>query len=119
MKFFLEEQVLSIHSSLIFTTGGIDGVRDYNSLESSLKSVFQTFDGQQLYPSILDKDTQLCYSIIKNHPFLDGNKRIGVHLTLIFLKINGIELNYTQEELIDFGLGIAPKPPCPLHCLFF
>lgn len=107
MKFFLEEQVLSIHSSLIFTTGGIDGVRDYNSLESSLKSVFQTFDGQQLYPSILDKATQLCYSIIKNHPFLDGNKRIGVHLTLIFLKINGIELNYTQEELIDFGLGIA------------
>ena len=60
-----------------------------------------------MYPSIFDKAAQLCFSLIENHPFLDGNKRIGVHLMLIFLKINGIDLNYSQEELIDFGLKIA------------
>ena len=107
MNFFSDEQILRIHSSLITKTGGIDGVRAYNLLDSSLKSIFQTFDGKELYPSILDKAAQLCYSLIENHPFLDGNKRIGVHLMLIFLKINGIDLNYTQEELIDFGLKIA------------
>ena len=107
MNFFSDEQILRIHSSLITKTGGIDGVRAYNLLDSSLKSIFQTFDGKELYPSILDKAAQLCYSLIENHPFLDGNKRIGVHLMLIFLKINGIDLNYTQEALIDFGLKIA------------
>ena len=60
-----------------------------------------------MYSSILDKAAQLCYSLIENHPFLGGNKRIGVHLMLIFLKINGIDLNYSQEELIDFVLKIA------------
>ncbi|MEL5721753.1 type II toxin-antitoxin system death-on-curing family toxin [Treponema pedis] len=107
MNFFSEEQVIKIHSSLIIRTGGIDGVREYNLLDSSLKSIFQTFDGKELHPSILDKAVQLCYSLIENHPFLDGNKRIGIHLSLIFLKINGIDLNYTQKELIDLGLRIA------------
>ena len=107
MNFFSDEQILRIHSSLITKTGGIDGVRAYNLLDSSLKSIFQTFDGKELYPSILDKAAQLCYSLIENHPFLDGNKRIGIHLTLIFLRINGIDLNYSQEELIGFGLKIA------------
>ena len=107
MNYFSNEQIVKIHSSLITKTGGIDGIREYNLLDSSLKSIFQTFDGKELYPSILDKAAQLCYSLIENHPFLDGNKRIGVHLMLIFLKINGIVLNYTQKELIDFGLKIA------------
>ena len=107
MNYFSNEQIVKIHSSLITKTGGIDGIREYNLLDSSLKSIFQTFDGKELYPSILDKAAQLCYSLIENHPFLDGNKRIGVHLMLIFLKINGIDLNYTQEALIDFGLKIA------------
>ena len=107
MNFFSDEQILQIHSSLITKTGGIDGIREYNLLDSSLKSIFQTFDRKELYSSILDKAAQLCYSLIENHPFLGGNKRIGVHLMLIFLKINGIDLNYSQEELIDFVLKIA------------
>ena len=57
----------------------------------------------------MDKAAQFCYSLIENHPFLDGNKRIGVHLALLFLKINGIDLHYSQEELIDFGLDIASR----------
>lgn len=107
MIFFKTEQVVKIHSSLIAKTGGMDGVRDANLLDSALKSPFQTFGGNELYPDILDKASQLCYSLIENHPFADGNKRIGVHLALLFLKLNAVDLEYSQQELIDFGLGVA------------
>ena len=107
MIFFEFEQVTRIHSSLIAKTGGLDGIRDKNLLDSALKVPFQTFEGKDLYPDILDKATQLCFSLINNHPFSDGNKRIGIHLTLLFLKINNVQLNYVQQELIDLGFGIA------------
>ena len=107
MIFFEYEQVVKIHSSLIAKTGGMDGIRDAQLLDSALKTPFQTFGGNNLYPDILDKASQLCYSLIENHPFIDGSKRIGVHLMLLFLKLNNIEVNYSQQELIDFGLDIA------------
>lgn len=107
MIFFEFEQVTRIHCSLIAKTGGLEGIRDKNLLDSALKVPFQTFDGKDLYPDILDKATQLCFSLINNHPFSDGNKRIGIHLTLLFLKINNVQLNYVQQELIDLGFGIA------------
>ena len=107
MIFFEYEQVVKIHRSLIEKTGGMDGIRDAQLLDSALKTPFQTFGGNNLYPDILDKASQLCYSLIENHPFIYGNKRIGVHLMLLFLKLNNIEVNYSQQELIDFGLDIA------------
>ncbi|MGN0739739.1 MAG: type II toxin-antitoxin system death-on-curing family toxin [Treponema sp.] len=107
MIFFEYEQVIKIHSSLIARTGGMDGIRDKNLLDSALKSPFQTFGGNELYPDILDKASQLCYSLVENHPFADGNKRIGVHLTLLFLKLNNVNVEYSQTELIDLGLSIA------------
>ena len=107
MIFFEYEQVVKIHRSLIEKTGGMDGIRDAQLLDSALKTPFQTFGGNNLYPDILDKASQLCYSLIENHPFVDGNKRIGVHLMLFFLKLNNIEVNYSQQELIDFGLDIS------------
>ena len=107
MIFFEYEQVVKIHRSLIEKTGGMGGIRDAQLLDSALKTPFQTFGGNNLYPDILDKASQLCYSLIENHPFVDGNKRIGVHLMLLFLKLNNIEVNYSQQELIDFGLDIA------------
>ena len=107
MIFFSEDQVKRIHSSLIKKTGGLDRLRDNRLLDSALNSPFQTFDSKELYPDILDKAAQLCYSVIESHPFLDGNKRIGVHLMLLFLELNNIQINYTQKELIDFGYGVA------------
>ena len=107
MIFFEYEQVVKIHRSLIEKTGGMDGIRDAQLLDSALKTPFQTFGGNNLYPDILDKASQLCYSLIENHPFVDGNKRIGVHLMLLFLKLNNSEVNYSQQELVDFGLDIA------------
>ena len=107
MIFFEYEQVVKIHRSLIEKTGGMDSICDAQLLDSALKTPFQTFGGNNLYPDILDKASQLCYSLIENHPFVDGNKRIGVHLMLLFLKLNNIEVNYSQQELVDFGLDIA------------
>ncbi|MBQ5998644.1 MAG: type II toxin-antitoxin system death-on-curing family toxin [Treponema sp.] len=107
MIFFESEQVIKLHSSLIAKTGGMDGVRNENLLDSALKSPFQTFDGNELYSDIYDKASKLCYSLVENHPFADGNKRIGVHLILLFLKLNNENIEYSQAELIDFGLNIA------------
>ncbi len=102
-----EKQIISMHSSLIAETGGLDGVRDNGLLESALETPFQTFDGEDIYPSLLQKAARLGFSLVANHPFVDGNKRIGIHAMLVFLAINGVEINCTQEELINVGLSLA------------
>lgn len=102
-----KKQIIAVHSSLIAATGGIDGVRDDGLLESALEAPFQTFDGEDLYPSLLRKAAQLCYALVSNHPFADGNKRIGIHAMLVFLALNGIEISCTQQELISAGLSLA------------
>ena len=102
-----KEQVVSIHSSLIKASGGTDGVRDDGLLESALESPFQTFDGNDLYPSIIQKAARIGSSLVSNHPFIDGSKRIGIHIMLVFLAINGIDISCTQEDLIKIGLSLA------------
>lgn len=102
-----EQQILAVHSMMIEMTGGVDGVRDNSLLDSALNAPFQTFDGKELYPALLSKAAVMCRSIISNHPFVDGNKRTGIHVTLIFLELNGIELQYSQNELIELGFGVA------------
>lgn len=102
-----KEQVISIHSSLIKASGGTDGVRDEGLLESALESPFQTFDGHDLYPSIIQKAARIGYSLVSNHSFIDGNKRIGIHIMLVFLAINGIDISCTQEDLIKIGFSLA------------
>ena len=101
------KQVISIHSSLIEATGGTDGVRDMGMLDSALEAPFQTFDGKDLYPALIQKAARLGHSLVSNHPFVDSNKRIGIHTMLVFLAINGIEIECTQKELIDVGLALA------------
>ena len=102
-----KEQIISIHAELVHATGGSIGIRDEGLLESAINAPFQTFDNKDLYHGLLQKAAVLGYSLIANHPFIDGNKRIGVHAMLVFLAINGIELSYTQQELIDVGLKTA------------
>ena len=104
---FTKNQILMLHSELIKVTGGSDGVRDIGLLESALDSPFQTYGEQELYPSIQAKTARLCYGLVKNHAMVDGNKRIGAHAMLVFLAINGYELNYTQKELSDLILDVA------------
>ena len=102
-----KEQVLILHKRLIETTGGSDGIRDKGMLESALSNPFQSFGGESLYPSIQAKAAQLCYGLVKNHPMLDGNKRLGTHVMLVFLALNGYELEYSQKELSDAILALA------------
>ena len=101
------EQVIALHTQLIAETGGLDGIRDDSLLESALNAPFQSFDGIDVFPSIQQKAARLAFGLIKNHAFIDGNKRIGVHTMLVFLALNKIELDYTQDELSDTVLKIA------------
>lgn len=107
MKRISKAQVLMLHEQLIAATGGAQGVRDADMLESALAAPFQTFAEVELYPSLLQKAARLCFGLVKNHPFVDGNKRIGTHVMLVFLAINGVHLTYTQRELADVILQLA------------
>jgi len=101
------ETVVAMHSELIAETGGLDGVRDANMLDASVNSPFHTFNGQYLYPTIQAMAAHLAFSLIKNHPFLDGNKRIGILSMLVYLEMNGLPVTCTNDELITIGLGLA------------
>lgn len=107
MKVLTKQQVIKLHEHLIIETGGSSGIRDDGLLESALAVPFQSFDNNDLYPSIQQKAARLGFGLIKNHPFIDGNKRSGTHVMLIFLAINGVELSYTQQELVDIIQSVA------------
>lgn len=107
MKYLTTDQVVRLHKVLIETSGGSSGIRDEGMLDSAVKLPLQTFDDCERFPSILDKATRLAYGLIKNHPFVDGNKRIATHAMLIFLSLNGMMLSYEDEELIDIILKVA------------
>ena len=102
-----KSQILLIHDQLISETGGSSGLRDEGMLDSALNAPFQTFGGEDVYPSLQKKAARLCFGLVKNHPFVDGNKRIGAHAMLVFLALNGIELQHTQSELSDVILQLA------------
>ena len=102
-----KEQVIALHAQLIAETGGVGGLRDEGLLDSALNAPFQSFGNVEPFPSIQQKAARLGYGLIMNHPFVDGNKRIGAHVMLVFLALNGIELDYTQDELADVILSVA------------
>ncbi len=93
MKMLSKRQILLLHSMLVAQSGGMDGLRDEGLLDAAINMPLQTFGGQELYPTILEKAARLGYGLIRNHPFLDGNKRIGTHAMLVFLDINNITLS--------------------------
>ena len=107
MKRLTKAQILAMHGELIAQTGGSGGVRDEFLLDSALEQPFQTFDGKDLYPTVLAKAARLAFGLAKNHALIDGNKRIAAHAMLVFLALNGIQLDYTQRELADTFLGVA------------
>ena len=107
MKVLSKRQILMLHSMLIAQSGGMDGLRDEGLLESAINTPLQTFGGQELYPTVLEKAARLGFGLIHNHPFLDGNKRIGTHAMLVFLDINNIALSYADDDLIAAILRVA------------
>ena len=101
------EEVLKIHEILIDKFGGKSGIRDKSSLESAISRPFQTFDKKELYPNPIEKSAALIESIIKNHPFIDGNKRLGYVLMRLLLMENGLDIEIDEESKYRFVIQIA------------
>ena len=107
MKVLSKYHILMLHSMLMEQSGGMKGLRDEGLLDSAVNLPLQTFGGQELYPTILEKAARLGYGLIHNHPFVDGNKRIGTHAMLVFLDINNVVVSYEDEDLIATILRVA------------
>ena len=101
------QKVLQLHRFLMKENGGLDGLRDEGLFDSAVQGPFATFGGQELYPGIEEKAAKLGVTLTKNHAFLDGNKRIGAFALLIFLDVNGVAMEYSDDDLIAMGLGMA------------
>lgn len=102
-----KEQIHKLHKSLIDRYGGTQGVRDIALFDSATSAPFQTFEGKDLFPSITEKAVHLGFSLVKNHPFFDGNKRIGALAMLTTLDLNGISINTDNDDLTDIFLKVA------------
>ena len=101
------DDIIYAHELLIKSTGGINGVRDMGLLESAVASPFASYDGFMPYPTVKEQAGRLCYGIIKNHPFIDGNKRVGIMVMITFLEAHGIMLNCLNDDLVQLGLSVT------------
>ena len=101
------KDVEQLHQILIDKFGGSHGIRDKSALESAIIRPFQTFEGKDLYPSILEKAASLIESILINHRFIDGNKRTGYALLRLFLMQNGLDISASQDNKYEFVINIA------------
>ena len=101
------KEVELLHRILIDKFGGSHGIRDKAALESAISRPFQTFDGNDLYPSVLEKAVSLIESILVNHPFIDGNKRTGYTVLRLYLIQNGLDITASQENKYEFVINIA------------
>ena len=102
-----QEKVLLLHKLITRETGGDPNIRDTALLNSALESAFQTFGGQELYPTREEKGARIGFALIANHAFVDGNKRIGMFILLTFLEVNGVKIRPTVDDVIRVGLGVA------------
>ena len=107
MKTISREQVLLLHKTIFDRYGGSYGVRDENLLDSALEAPFQTYAGQDLFQTDLDKIVRYGFGLIINHPFHDGNKRIGTLVLLTLLDLNGYDFNASNKELADIIYDVA------------
>lgn len=101
------DEIIMLHEKLLRATGGLPGLRDRGLLESAVFSIEASFEDVEQYPTAEEKAARLAFSLISNHAFADGNKRVGVLAMLVMLKLNHIKLWYSQQELITLGLSIA------------
>lgn len=98
MRYLTLNEVLELHRRIIAQSGGALGVLSLSALESALAQPRMTFGAEELYPAIIEKASALGYSIIKNHPFVDGNKRTGHAAIEVFLVLNGFEIDASVDE---------------------
>ena len=104
---FTLQDIYELHTQLENAFVLSSGVRDENLLASAVNTPFQTFMGNDLYPSLYDKAAQLCYGIANNHPFTDGNKRTALHSMYVYLIINGFDITATQQDVENMIIDVA------------
>ena len=102
-----KEDVIEIYNFLIDLTGGRKGIKDEALLDSAINSAYQTFGGLEIYPTVEEKAARIGYGLIANHAFLDGNKRIGMLIMLSFLEVNQIDINFSDNDIINLGVALA------------
>ena len=107
MIWITAEDVIAIHRRIIERSGGMAGLRDRPGLEAAVAAPLQSFDGRDLYPTVVEKVARLGFGLASNHTFLDGNKRIGAMMVQLLLSWNGYALSLEQGELADMFIGIA------------
>ena len=109
MRYLSLLEILELHEAIIALSGGLHGIRDIGALESAIDQPRQTFDETDLYPDLISKAAALCFFLVMNHPFIDGNKRIGHAAMETFLMLNGQEIKATIDEqerlILDLAAG--------------
>jgi len=112
-----KEQIKRLHKMQLDATGGLDGIRDEGLLDSALASAFQTFGETELFPSTAAKIARTAFGLVSNHPFVDGNKRIGTYVMLVLLELNNINVDFSDDDIISIGLGLADGSKTDEHLL--
>lgn len=107
MRYLTLVEVLELHEAVVASSGGARGIRDIGALESAVSQPRLTFDQADLYPDIISKAATLCFSLIMNHAFVDGNKRVGHAAMEVFLVLNGLEIAATVDEQERIILDLA------------
>ena len=107
MRYLTLGEVVRLHQMLIESSGGASGIRDLGLLDSALAQPRATFDGRDLHPEVLEKAAALCTSLVQNHPFVDGNKRVGHAAMATFLNLNGVEIVAAVDEQEQLILSLA------------
>ena len=104
---FTKERVLTLYKIMVDKIGGAFGIKDNAMLESALEAPYQTFGGEELFPTLIEKGARLGYGLVANHPFIDGNKRIGLLVMLTFFEVHDIKLDFTNKEIEHIIMKIA------------
>ncbi|MFN8495741.1 MAG: type II toxin-antitoxin system death-on-curing family toxin [Caldilineaceae bacterium] len=107
MRYLTVNEVLELHQQIIQGSGGVYGLHDWGALESAVAQSRMTFDDAELYPSIVEKASALGFSLIQNHPFVDGNKRVGHAAMEVLLVLNGYQIEATVDEQEEIILQVA------------
>lgn len=106
-QFLTLDEALAIHAHQIVRYGGALGVRDRGLLESALAMPAASFSGQVLHASVAEQAAAYLFHLVRNHPFVDGNKRVGLACSLAFLRLNGIRVRASDDDLVDLVIGVA------------
>jgi death-on-curing protein len=113
IRYLTHEEVQVLHRWALEQSGGLDGIRDPNGLDSAIAQPQMTFAGQELYPSLAEKAAALGFSLVSNHPFLDGNKRIGYAAMETFLFLNGWvldgEIDEQEQLMLQLAAGVLSR----------